>query len=210
MINTTTGVKRYNTAHNSTPEGRMHRILGQKIYNVDFDYLAHSDGATDNLFSELTYVNNIPTTVAIIDYKYPGPAILKTGLSDTAKWANSIRYLIHFSENELKVPKPFFTVITYMDGDYGIPMFFVIPMNKPAFSYWMKNDLPMSGEWMTVRRYSKFQHALRCLKWNPNETLDADNVASCNLPPNFITCLGELPNDPVTYQLVPLHYSWLQ
>ena len=192
------------TANTSFSGNRMashwHRVLGKACYFLDSDHIELSDGTIGDTMKEYTYKNGVPSTVAMIDFKYPGKS-----LSDSY---SAIQYQIHSTENEFKTPIPFFMVIYYLDKDiHEIPMYYVIPANVPARLYFDKCKLSDAGAWMTVKKFSKFQYALRNQPWNQNEVIDDKNAAMVGLRPNMT--LRDLPDEPARYPLPKMNFSWL-
>lgn len=174
-----------------------HRILGKCCYYLDNDQTELEDGTVSATMKEFTYKDGHPETVALIDFKYPGKS-----LSDKYP---AIQYQIYNSEHEYKVPVPFFIVLYYLDVQYPIKMYYVIPANIPARSYFDRCELSDKGTWMSIKMFSKFQHALRNKTWNGEELLKDANLSAIGLNG---TKLKDLSNIVMKYDLPYLDFSW--
>lgn len=178
-----------------------HRILGKYCYYLDIDQIEMRDNSMNEIMKEFDYDDNDKMrTVAMIDWKYPGQS-----LSDKIP---AIKYQIHTSENEYKVPIPFFIIITYLDNNYPIKSYYVIPSNIIARNYFNKANLSINGVWMSLKRFSKFQHALRGRNWNGNERLINANTKAVGLKDDMM--LKELSNEYCEYKLPKLDFSWME
>lgn len=178
---------------------RYHRILGKSLYYLDVDQTELESGTMNKTLKEYTYENGNPKTVALIDFKYPGKS-----LSDKY---SSIQYQIYSSEHEYKTPLPFYMVITYLSEEYPVKMYYVIPANSVARKGFEFLKFPMLGQWMSVRRFSQFQHWLRNKKWNGEEEILAANLLDINW--NSELKLKELPGAEKQYPLPTMDFSWL-
>jgi hypothetical protein len=190
-----------NTIYKDNDEAsKYHRILGKPCYYLDVDQTELEDGTMNQTLKEYTYINGNPKTVALIDFKYPGKS-----LSDKY---SSIKYQIWSSENEYKTPLPFFIVLTYLTNVHPVKMYYVIPANIPARQYFDKCKFSNKGRWMSLRAFSKFQHALRNIPWTPNQIIDADNLKAVGLPAGMT--LNDLSGEVMEYVLPTLDFSWLK
>jgi hypothetical protein len=176
-----------------------HRILGKCLYYLDSDQTELEERSAEATMKEFTYENGHPRTVALIDFKYPG-----NSLSD--KYA-SIQYQIYNSEQEYKVPVPFFMTLYYLDLDHDVKMYYVIPANVPARKYFDKCELPAIGAWMSVKKFSKFLHAIRGKTWNGEESINDTNLFKVNLPAG--TKLKNLSSKIKEYKLPYFDFSWI-
>lgn len=189
-----------NTIYNSSLPSIYHRILGKCCYYLDIDQTEANEGSMSERLYEFTYFNGNPKTVALIDYKYPG-----VSLSDKY---SAIQYQIYTSENEYKHPIPFFIVITYLDHNYPVKMYYVIAANKPAREIHKRLEVS-NGMWLSIQGYSRFQHLLRNKKWNKEEIINPSNIAA--IPDLLIAKnakLKDLPDSRMIYQLPEMEFSW--
>jgi hypothetical protein len=170
----------------------FHRISGNRCYCSDIDSLHSSLGET-SMFLESKFNAGKPELSFMADYKMPG----KT-LSD--KWAG---VQIQLADAERTPALPLFHIITYLGSEYPVKMFYVIGVNQLA-----QQSVSGMGSWFSVREFSQWQHQMRKIKWNPEETLDAKNVENCGLNPKVVRRLIDLPAERKEYPLPKLDYSW--
>lgn len=156
---------------------------------MDIDNIELEKGSVENMYVELGLQYGEPEAVAFVDFKMPGKS-----LSD--KYF-TIRGQINMAT---KLGIPFFFIITYLDDRYPVKMYYIIPINKIARKKYK------DGGWLSLRRYSQFQHHLRGEVWNPKETLNQQNVQKINL--DYKT-LGDLPADEMEYPLPIMEFSWM-
>lgn len=175
-----------------------HRILGGCCYYGDIDQTETENGFEEEQMKEYTYDSGKPRTVAMIDWKYPGKS-----LSDKHP---SIQYQIFTSEQEYKIPIPFFMVVYYLDEQFPVKMYFVIPANIPARTIFDRCELSDQGKWMSVRTFSKFQHLLRDKPWNGDEQIKNVNLGKIGLPDNMK--LKDLSSKVKEYNLPYRDFSW--
>ncbi len=170
-----------------------HRILGKCCYYSDLDMTEADSGSEEAMCISYTYDNKNIKPVAIIDWKYPGKS-----LSDKYS-AVQLRLTI---ANSLNIPM--FFCITYLDEQYPIKCFYVIPINLNAKHYFRRCGLVWQGEWMSVKTFSKFQHGLRNKTWNGEEEIDPKNAAACGLS---VGKLKDLPNQLTKYELPQMEFG---
>lgn len=184
-----------------------HRIMGQCCYFLDNDCIELTDGYVNTIWRE---VNADMTTAAIIDYKYPlnkyGKPVL---ISNKKGMYNSfaLRQQAWSCDNEYKIPKPFFIVVTYLDDNFPIKNFYVIPANNKAISMWNRGNVPMPGKFMSLRGYSRFMHIIRNKVWNGEELIDDKNLKIVGLSGPMK--LKDLDNSIGSYNIPELDFDWL-
>lgn len=167
---------------------KYHRVLGRCCYYADIDCVNSKEGSEDNMCIDFTYDKDGPKVTHIIDWKYPGESI-------STKYAG-IQIQKHIADT-LKVP--FFIAITYLGDEHPVKTFYVIPANAMALAYFERCKLLPGGAYFSLKTMSKFQHALRNKKWNPEEEIHPANLAAVNLPEG--TTLRQLPSDIKPYDL---------
>lgn len=126
-----------------------HRKLGSRCYGLDIDMI------------EQTYENGKIKFITAIDYKHGNSYLINTSAAPIqAQFALTDQLSIGF-----------FICITYLDpADFPIPMYFLIPMNDLARKLLQGYERHDNGTWFSIKEYSKFQHLIRNLEWNENET----------------------------------------
>lgn len=188
---------------------KYHRILGRACYYSDIDQVDANEGSLSSMCVEYTYVDNKITPVSFTDWKYPNEGHISDRYS-------GIQLQITMADG-LKIP--FFIVVTYLDEKFPVKMYYVIPANQYANKYFTKCELPTQGAWMSLRKFSKFQHGLRGKPWNAEEEIRGkrkfdgtyDNEKSLidvGLP--VTTKLKDLSSQVQHYPLPQLQLSWLK
>lgn len=141
------------TNQNDDHAKNEHRRLGRKIMSTDLDSLEyHYDGTGKLIFD------------AVIDYKY-GKNASQSPVSTRRSCMQAQRQLAE------SIGIPFFCVITYLDQDP--PMYLVVGANQQATEFLHGiNRIKTPGIqalWMTPYCFSKFQHSIRKIAFDPNE-----------------------------------------
>lgn len=149
--------------------------------------------------TEYTYDYGRLRTVAIIDWKYPGQS-----LSDKY---SAIKQQINLSDNELKVPVPFFIVVYYLDEQHPVKCYYVIPANKTARSLFDQYGFSHAGKWFSLKHFSIFQHKIRQKVWDKNEPINNDNLQKIGMERGMT--LGDLSSEILEYKLPLMDFSWL-
>jgi len=181
---------RANTPYKENGEASCwHRVLGICCICSDEDCVEALDGSIP-MFIEGTfkYGEPDPVPVAMFDWKYPGKS-----LSD--KYV-AIR-LQRGTANQLKIP--FFFAITYLDDNFPIKCYYVIPINqfaKDKFALW---TYPIEGKFLSIKQFSKIQHTLRKKIWDGDEVIEPANLLAVGLTPPM--CLKDLPDQTYPYTL---------
>lgn len=125
-----------------------HRLLGDRIYGTDIDML------------EFTYHDGKPKFVAMVDYKHGN-------IQQVNSKAESLQVQIQLA-NTLQIG--FFLCVTYLEAElFPTPMYYVVPINTIAKIKLSGYTYDGEGVWMSLQQYSKFQHNLRDIMWNPYE-----------------------------------------
>lgn len=182
-----------NTQYSGNPHASTyHRILGKNIYATDIDQIECTNGTIQEMYIEYKFDQNRPKSVAWIDFKNPG-----------LKLSDKFTTCMIQSDDATRLNIPFFYVITYLDDRYPVKMYYVIPINTIARDLFGNKEI---GYWLSLKDFSKFQHSLRGIKWNGNETIDNQNLSKCHLPHNLK--LNQLSSEVVKYQLPALDFSW--
>lgn len=175
-----------------------HRIMGKVCYDVDMDHIVTTGGSMENgAWAEIAYLDNEPEAIAIMDWKYPGESTLK----DTYHGFRSQRNMAK------KLDVHFFTVITYLDENFPIKSYYVIPCNEKAIRFckgWKYNP---KGQWLSLRGFSQFLHNIRGKYWSPKEEINPENLKFLKIPR---LTLGELSNEVKEYDLPKIEFSWLK
>lgn len=162
-----------------------HRVQGSICYEMDIDVI------------EFTYINGKPIPIAIVDWKYPGKC-----LSDN----------FTCSQQQIAVADllnvPLFFAITYLDDNFPVKMYYLIPINDIAHRFFFSNNVNQNGVWLTVLGYSRFLHKLRNKTWNGNEIINEKNLAAIGFSTPMK--LKDLPNKYKEYELPKLDFSWMR
>jgi hypothetical protein len=177
----------------------IHRLLGKCLYYTDLDAVLTEYDMVESAGLQYTFNGGERITKALFDYKQ-GIAI------DMPCKANeeAIKQQAHFASNEMKIPTPFFLVLTYLLEQHTIKMYYVLPANTVA-----RKKLPdTEGRWMTLKTMSRFEHHLRNKKFDENEVIRQDKLLTKYGLPIGLT-LGQLPDTIVKYDLPRINHNFL-
>lgn len=179
---------------------RFQHCTGYRCYTSDTDEMGFQTGSMEEVFMGFDSTNQVRFA---IDYKRVSLETVNEQYLSDQKW--SVKSQAAFWDNQVKSPVPFFVVLTYLSEEFLDKMYFVIPTNNAAkllFSYYNKDK---TGEWMTLLKFSRFQHLLRDITWNPEEVIDNKNTRLVGLPDDLK--LKDLPNHNHTYPLPQLDFN---
>lgn len=176
------------------------RILGSHCYTIDADELGFGQGGKGGKFMGFTSDSKVRFA---IDYKRINLATVHERIISDDYW--TMKAQARLWDCQVKEPVPFFTVLTYLSEEYPDKMYYVIPTNNAAKTFFQKYGKAIKGEWMTILKFSQFQHLLRDISWNGEEVIDPDHLGKLQLPSTLK--LKELPNKKAIYPLPNLRFD---
>lgn len=179
---------------------RYQHCMGYRCYTSDTDEMNFQLGSMEEVFMGFDSTNQVRFA---IDYKRVSLFTVNEQRLSDQHW--SVKSQAAFWDNQVKTPIPFFVVLTYLSEEFVHKMYFVLPANNAAKQLFTHYNKDLNGEWMTLLKFSQFQHLLRDISWNPEEVLDNKNTQLVGLPDDLK--LNQLPNQKHTYPLPQLDFQ---
>lgn len=179
---------------------RYQHCTGRHNYTIDGDEIGFQYGSVEGEFMGF---DGKKRAKFAIDYKRVNLETVNTRLISDKEF--TIEAQAFHWDCELKIPRPFFVVLTYLSEEFEYKMYYVIPANNAAKLMFQNYNKHPKGQWMTVLQFARWQHLLRDLTLDPEEIIDKEHTRAVGLPDG--TKLKDLPNKEHIYPLPQLDFN---